>query len=136
MTRRDPFYYISREPAVIAAKMKGKRPERPDPEMSLARFTDAWWRVCCSCWEDPDTRPSIRVTLGTLIPVDVVLPSGPSSTDVIEPPAYHNISPVTRATNNEQNIPSSRTDDLAVTHRTKSENGRAVNLLSLGTLTF
>ncbi|KAI6161236.1 hypothetical protein EDD17DRAFT_1590718, partial [Pisolithus thermaeus] len=41
--------------------MWGELPRLPASESTQFRMTDAWWRICTSCWaREPSSRPTMR----------------------------------------------------------------------------
>lgn len=78
-TRKHPFRECHNTSAVIRMLITGKLPPRPAAELSGFPLTDAWWKICTSCWEfAPSSRPTMEHVTKQV--KAAVYSSGPTST--------------------------------------------------------
>ncbi|KAI6095301.1 kinase-like domain-containing protein [Pisolithus croceorrhizus] len=60
-TRALPFSDCHSSKGVVTRIMWGELPRLPASESTQFRMTDAWWRICTSCWaREPSSRPTMR----------------------------------------------------------------------------
>lgn len=59
-TREIPFR-LNNVGRVLGSILRRKLPPRPNEESTQFRLTDAWWKICTSCWRsDPSSRPTMK----------------------------------------------------------------------------
>lgn len=70
-SREQPYSNVLDPSDVCTAVMKGVIPARPNDDATLERLNDAWWSLCCACWEsDPDSRPAAQHVVDSLKTID------------------------------------------------------------------
>ncbi|KAL4077396.1 kinase-like domain-containing protein [Scleroderma citrinum] len=66
LTRKPPFHDIPSIDRVMTRIVQGPL-DRPSHGVTNGRLTDAWWDICCLCWNSvPSQRPSMAQILGRL----------------------------------------------------------------------
>lgn len=60
-TRAVPFPDCRNPANVLGRLVKGKLPTRPTGQSTQFHLSDAWWKICTSCWRrDPSSRPTMK----------------------------------------------------------------------------